>query len=120
MKVLVIGINQWGTIKIYIASRLSENQRPTPFSTRDIEGNEIRSRMNGSTFKSKEIELQKGDYIMLLTDEDLKRDGDMACGHNHYYDGEKLISVYTKRELKKEIPKLDEHPWYTNFFKFIN
>ena len=33
MKVLVCGINQWGTINIYIASRLYENQRPTPFST---------------------------------------------------------------------------------------
>jgi len=119
MKVIVSGINQWGMINIYISARLLENQKPTPFSTRDIEGNVIQSRMNGNTFKAKEIELKKGDYIMLLTDEDLKRDGETACGHNHYFDGEKLISVYTKREFKKEIPK-DEHPWYTSYFKFIN
>lgn len=106
MKVLVSGINQWGTINIYIASRLQEMQRPTPFTTCDIDGNEIRSRLQGESYvEPKMIELKKGDYIMMLTDKDLEEYGDMACGHNHYYDGVKLISVYTKEEFKIELPK---------------
>ncbi len=118
MKVICTGTNIWGTISIYISAKLQEEQRPTPFATVDIHGNTIYSRMIGITYdQPKEVELKKGDYVMMLSPEDIKRDGDMACGHNHYFDGVRLISVYTKKEFTIELPK---RVYIPDWLKFKN
>lgn len=95
---VVIGHNYWGDNKVYIAKKLSDYQRPTPFVTRDCNGNEVYSKFQFETYEQpKTVTLKKGDYIMLLLDKELASEGDAACGHCHYYDGEYLRSVYTKR-----------------------
>lgn len=116
MKVLCTGTNIWGVIPIYLSANLKELQRPTPFATNDIHGRTIYSKMFGEDYpEPKMIELKKGDYVMMISEDDIRRDGDMACGHNHYFDGVKLISVYTKQEYKIELPKKVYIPSWIKF-----
>jgi hypothetical protein len=102
-KFIVTGTNYWGNIKAYLHKTLEDLQAPTPFMTQDIKGNTLYSRMSGEHYNPpKEVELKKGDYIMLITNDVFKKDnhhdfGHMICGHMHYYDGKNLLSVYTKK-----------------------
>lgn len=94
----IMGTNRWGNIMVYLHKSLYDMKAPTPFCTRDIHGNEIFSKMQGENYKEPcEVELKAGDYIMLITPEDVARDGKQVCGHMHYYNGKELISVYTKQ-----------------------
>lgn len=116
MKIKVYGVNVWGPVNskklhenicVFLHQDLKDMGRPTPFSTLDIQGNELHSRIRSNFFAEKrikygEVELAKGDYIMLLPMKDIEEYGDQACGHMHYYDGEKLISVYSKEENETE------------------
>lgn len=105
-KFIVTGTNHWGTINVYLHKTLEDLQAPTPFMTRDIEGNTLYSRMHGEHYyPPKEIELKKGDYIMLITEDDLENDKEYVCGHMHFYDGENIVSVYTRKTWTP--PKLD-------------
>lgn len=97
-KFIVTGTNHWGRINVYLHKTLEDLQAPTPFMTKDIDSNTLYSKMNGDQYESpKEVELKKGDYIMLITVDDLKNDKEYVCGHMHYFDGESLVSVYTKK-----------------------
>lgn len=104
MKIKVTGYNIWGGHKIFIHKKLTEMDRPTPAMTRDRNGKTIYSELKGEHFdEPKEITLKIGMYVMLLLQSDLIRDGDQACGHNHYYDGKRLRSVYTKMPCKEDL-----------------
>ena len=106
MKFIVTGTNRWGNIEVYIHKTLDDLQAPTPFMTKDIDGITLYSRVSWKHYNPpKEVELKKGDYIMLITVDDLKNDKEYVCGHMHYFDGEKLISVYTGKPWTP--PKLD-------------
>ena len=110
MKIKVYGVNVWSSPRgevslatkcVFLHQDLKDMGRPAPFSTQTIEGYGLDSRHKGnflaeSRIKNGEVELIKGDYIMLLLKENIEEYGDSACGHMHYYDGEKLISVYAK------------------------
>lgn len=110
MVIKVYGVNVWASprgevqlaplVPVFLAQRLKDMERPTPFSAMTIEGYGIHSRLSGNKILEDRILngkviLVKGDYIMMLPKADIAEYADAACGHLHYYDGEKLISVYT-------------------------
>lgn len=109
---IVTGTNQWGNIKVYLHKTLEDMQAPTPFMTSDIDGNSLYSKMSGDHYNPpKKVELKKGDYIMLITEDDLRTEGARVCGHMHYFNGNELISVYTKKPFNIPIPN---YPWRIN------
>ena len=97
MKVKINGYNYWGSIRVYLHSALTQHNIPTPFSVRDIYGAEINSRLLGESFPEQEIELQRGDYVMMLDWDEVKIYKEHACGHLYYFNGYELRSVYTNR-----------------------
>lgn len=116
MKLKVYGVNIYSSPRgeislatkcVFLSQKLKDLERPTPFTSQTIEGYGINSRMKSNRLAEMritagEVELIKGDYIMLLPNKDLEEYGDQACGHLHYFDGNKLISVYTKEEYKDD------------------
>ncbi len=92
----------WGTHKVYIHSDIRKHEMTTPFTTLDIHGNTIHSKIEFEVFPDKEVELKHGDYIMMSIESEVKKDGDQACGHMHYYNGRYLVSVYTKNKYRKK------------------
>ena len=104
MKIKVTGFNFWGGKKIFIHSKLTEKELPTPAMTRDRNGKTIYSELKFGHFdEPKEITLKIGMYVMLLLPSELIRDGDQTCGHCHYYDGKYLRSVYNKKPCMEDI-----------------
>lgn len=115
MKIKVYGVNVYSSPRgeislatkcVFLSQKLKDEERPTPFSTLTIEGYGIHSRMKSnflanSRIQDGEVILIEGDYIMMLPKKDIDKYGEMACGHMHYFDGNKLISVYTKEEYQE-------------------
>jgi hypothetical protein len=104
MKVKCTGTNHWGPHEVYLHARLAELKLPTPFTSQNIHKQQINSRMFGEDYPEKIIELQRGDYIMLLLDQDIKNHK-YACGHMHYFNGRALVSVYSRKKYRG--PRLD-------------
>ena len=121
MKIQVYGVNVYSSARgeislatkcVFLSQKLKDVDRPTPFSTQTIEGYGIHSRMKSnflanSRIQDGEVTLIEGDYIMMLPQKDIEKYGERACGHMHYFDGEKLISVHTKEEYIEEEFKHD-------------
>lgn len=99
-------------IACFIHQRSVDSKLPIPFRTKSIETpieefGDLDSTMNKDwcleqRIVNGEVELQKGDYIMMTSKSDIEEYGDRACGHMHYYDGEQLISVYTKQPYEDD------------------
>lgn len=115
MKIKVTGTNYWGRYKTYL--HVSLQQQPTPMFAHTILGIQINSQMCFNKFNEvKEVELKEGDYVMLITKKDWKEFGKQTFGHMHYFDGKKLISVYTKKEYK-EMENVENNNWKKWFTK---
>ena len=102
MKIKITGIKYWGNIKTYLHTSLQDF--PTPFDAHDINGNKLYSQIGSSIIlkEAKKVRLKKGDYVMLIANRERVKYGDTACGHMHYFDGNNLISVYTKEKWVEE------------------